>query len=62
MRVLAMPAMAVNVYTAASDLLSSDLEGFQEAVVQRQRDQAARQAVTASRAKEQESSEVVLRP
>jgi hypothetical protein len=61
-RVLAMPAMAVNVYTAASDLLSSDLEGFQQAVVQRQRDQAARQAVTASRAKEQESSEVVLRP
>ena len=57
-----MPAMAVNVYTAASDLLSSNLEGFQEAVVQRQRDQAARQAVTASRAKEQESSEVVLRP
>ena len=57
-----MPAMAVNVYTAASDLLSSDLEGFQPAVVQRQRDQAARQAVTASRAKEQESSEVVLRP
>ncbi len=57
-----MPAMAVNVYTAATDLLSSDLEGFQEAVVQRQRDQAARQAVTASRAKEQESSEVVLRP
>ena len=57
-----MPAMAVNVYTAATELLSSDLESFQEAVVQRQRDQAARQAVTASRAKEQESSEVVLRP
>ncbi len=32
MRVLAMPAMALNVYTATSDLLPSDLEGFRRAV------------------------------